>query len=148
MAQSDGVTPKVPFSNPFPGGVTPPFAETSPLIDVQGNGNSAATTNTPAPYVQQWNLDIQRQFQGDLLVDIAYAGSKGTHLPMHSQEIDQLQPQYLPQNAAGRDGSEQPGPQSVCRQLHRVHRPGAIWWYRDQCDDKGSPVAAALPAVR
>ena len=50
--------------------------------------------------MQQWNLDIQRQFKGDLLVDVAYAGSKGTNLPMHSQDIDQLQAQYLPQNAA------------------------------------------------
>jgi hypothetical protein len=69
------------------------------LIDVQGNGNEAASTNNPAPYVQQWNLDIQRQFRGDVLLDIAYAGSKGTHLPMHDQTINQLQPQFLPKNA-------------------------------------------------
>jgi Carboxypeptidase regulatory-like domain len=100
--QSDGVTPKFPFSNPFPasvGGITPPFGRNQSLIDIQGNGNEAATTNNPAPYVQQWNLDVQRQFRNALLVDIAYAGSKGTHLPMHDQTIDQLQPQYLPQNA-------------------------------------------------
>lgn len=95
-AQSDGVTPENPLSNPFPGGITPPFGRDQSLIDVQGNGNEAAAANYPAPYVQQWNLDVQRQFHGDFLVDIAYAGSKGTHLPMHDQTIDQLQPQYLP----------------------------------------------------
>jgi hypothetical protein len=100
---SDGVTPRFPISNPFPssvGGIIPPFGRNQALIDVQGNGNGAAASNFPAPYVQQWNLDVQRQFHGDLLVDIAYAGSKGTHLPMHSQDLDQLQPQYLPQSAA------------------------------------------------
>ena len=56
--------------------------------------------NNPAPDVQQWNLDLQRQFHGDFLVDIAYAGSKGTHLPMHDQTIDQLLPQDLPKNSA------------------------------------------------
>ena len=101
---SDGVTPRFPISNPFPssvGGIIPPFGRDQALIDVQGNGNGAAASNAAfkAPYVQQWNLDIQRQFRGDLLVDIAYAGSKGTFLPMHSQDLDQLQPQYLPQSA-------------------------------------------------
>jgi hypothetical protein len=100
VAQSDGVTPKNPLSNPFPSGVTPPFGRNQSLIDVQGNGNSAAVTNTKAPYVQQWNLDIQHQFQGELLLDVAYAGSKGTFLPMHGQDLDQLEPQNLPQNAA------------------------------------------------
>ncbi len=99
-AQSDGVTPRDPISNPFPVGITPPFGRNQALIDVQGNGNEAAVSNNPAPYVQQWNLDLQRQFHGDFLVDIAYAGSKGTHLPMHDQTIDQLLPQNLPTSAA------------------------------------------------
>ena len=102
--QSDGVTPKNTLFDPFPGsGITPPFGRDQALIDVQGNGNEAAEPGNPAPYVQQWNLDIQRQFHGDFLVDIAYAGSKGTHLPMHDQTIDQLQPQFLPQTAADVD---------------------------------------------
>ena len=100
---SDGVTPRYAISNPFPGGITPPFGRNQALIDVQGVGNGAAGTGGAAynaPYVQQWNLDIQRQFPGNTLFDIAYAGSKGTHLPMHSQDLDQLQPQYLPKSAA------------------------------------------------
>src|SRR5579863_4897775 len=101
--QSDGVTPKAVFSNPFPGGITPPFGRNQSLIDVQGNGNGAAASNFTAPYVQQWNLDVQRQFHGDSLVDIAYAGSKGTHLPEHSQDLDQLPPADLPQSAADVD---------------------------------------------
>jgi hypothetical protein len=99
VAQSDGVTPKNTLYNPFPGGVTPPFGRNQSLIDVQGNGNSAALTSTKSPYVQQWNLDVQRQFPGELLLDVAYAGSKGTFLPMHGQDIDQLEAQNLPQNA-------------------------------------------------
>ena len=98
---SDGVTPRFPISNPFPssvGGITPPFGRNQALIDVQGNGNAAARTNEQAPYVQQYNLDIQRQFHGDFLLDIAYAGSKGTHLPMHGQDLDQLPTADLPQN--------------------------------------------------
>src|SRR6266581_393845 len=99
---SDGVTPKNVLSNPFApsGGITPPFGRNQALINVQGNGNEAPLPNNPAPYGQQWNLDIQRQFPSNLLVDVAYAGSKGTHLPMHDQTLDQLAPQFLPKNAA------------------------------------------------
>ncbi len=100
-AQSDGVTPRDPLSNPFPeSGITPPFGRDQSLIDVQGNGNDAARTNEQAPYVQQYNLDVQRQFHGDMLLDIAYAGSKGTHLPSHRQDLDQLPPQNLPTSSA------------------------------------------------
>src|SRR5712664_2216882 len=97
---SDGVTPKDVLSNPFPTGITPPFGRDQALINVQGNGNEAPVEGNPAPYAQQWNLDIQRQFPGNLLVDVAYAGSKGTHLPMHDQTLNQLQPQFLPKSAA------------------------------------------------
>jgi hypothetical protein len=99
-AQANGVTPENPISDPFPGGVAAPPGRNQAFINVQGGGNSAPLSNYLAPYVQQWNFDIQRQFPAGTLVDIAYAGSKGTHLPMHSQDLDQLPPQYVPTNAA------------------------------------------------
>jgi hypothetical protein len=100
-AQSDGVTPKNPLSNPFPGsGITPPFGRNQALINVQGSGNEAPLPNNPAPNVQQWNFDVQRQLPGNVLLDVAYAGSKGTHLPMHDQTLNQLAPQFLPKSAA------------------------------------------------
>ena len=97
--QADGVTPKFTLFNPFPTGITPPFGRNQDLINAQGNGLGAATSNYKAPYVQQWNFNIQRQFPGELLFDIAYAGAKGTRLPMHSQSIDQLPANLLPKNA-------------------------------------------------
>jgi len=97
--QSNGVTPLNPLSNPEPLGIIPPFGRNQALIDVQGNGNEAALPNNPAPNVQQWNFDIQRQFPGNTLLDIAYAGSKGTHLPMHDQNLNQMPDQFLPSGA-------------------------------------------------
>jgi len=49
---------------------------------------------TNAGYMQQWNFGIQHQLLRDLAVDVAYAGSKGTHLPADVR-LDQLAPQYL-----------------------------------------------------
>jgi hypothetical protein len=98
-AKSDGVTPLNPLFNPEPLGIIPPFGRDQARIDVQGNGNEAALPNNPAPYVQQWNFDIQRQLPGNTLFDIAYAGSKGTHLPMHDQNLNQMPDQFLPTGA-------------------------------------------------
>jgi hypothetical protein len=67
---------------------------------VQGAGNGAPLNNFPAPYVQQWNFNIQQLLPGNMILQIAYAGAKGTNLPMHSQDLDQMLPQYVPQNAA------------------------------------------------
>ncbi|HZP01772.1 MAG TPA: TonB-dependent receptor [Terriglobia bacterium] len=33
------------------------------------------------PYMQTWSFDIQRQIPGQILLDVAYVGTKGTHLP-------------------------------------------------------------------
>ncbi|MBV8068358.1 MAG: hypothetical protein JO270_00535 [Acidobacteriaceae bacterium] len=97
---ADGVTPKNPISNPFPNGLNQPPGRNQAFINVQGNGNSAPLSNYLAPYVQQWNFDIQHQFAGATLIDVAYAGAKSTHLPMHNQDLNQLPPAYVPTNAS------------------------------------------------
>ena len=35
---------------------------------------------TRTPYVQQWSLDIQRQLPREVVLDVGYYGTKGTHL--------------------------------------------------------------------
>ncbi len=60
------------FDNPGAGTTTTPLG---PL--------SLHATGTPAfqtPYSQNWNLSVQRQVMPNTLVELAYVGSKGTHL--------------------------------------------------------------------
>jgi Carboxypeptidase regulatory-like domain len=63
---------RLTLSNPFPtdrrgfSGVTSSFGQES---------DSPATQ-----YVQSWNLALEREFGRGLVVELAYAGSKGTHL--------------------------------------------------------------------
>jgi Carboxypeptidase regulatory-like domain/TonB dependent receptor len=100
VAQANGVTPATMLFNPFPNGIAAPPGRDQAFINVQGAGNSAPLSNYLAPYVQQWNFNIQHQLAGNALIDIAYAGSKGTHLPMHNQDLNQLPTQDVPTNAA------------------------------------------------
>jgi hypothetical protein len=39
----------------------------------------------PTPYSESWNLDIQRELPGQMLLEAAYVGTTGTHLPRFVQ---------------------------------------------------------------
>ncbi|HWB95799.1 MAG TPA: TonB-dependent receptor, partial [Bryobacteraceae bacterium] len=45
-----------------------------------GANLNAVAVNATTPYVQQWNLNVERQIPGQILLTVAYVGSKGTHL--------------------------------------------------------------------
>jgi hypothetical protein len=80
-------------------GVTHIFPATGPLTPgAQNNQNAVilvpANTGRPAD-IQTWNLDIQRQVLNNLMVSVAYVGSKGTHLPALNIIPNQVNPSFL-----------------------------------------------------
>jgi carboxypeptidase family protein/TonB-dependent receptor-like protein len=87
------------ISNAFPvptGIAPPPGREVDLQAFLSGKGlNVVDYRDHPYGYVQQWNLNIQRELPAGFFIDAAYAGSKGTHLPAYSTQIDQLPNQYL-----------------------------------------------------
>jgi hypothetical protein len=81
----NGITHIFPATGPFtPGG--------------QNNQNGVilvpANTGRPAD-IQTWNLDIQRQVTNNLMLSVAYVGSKGTHLPALNIIPNQANPSFL-----------------------------------------------------
>lgn len=91
-----GLTPYDNLSNPFPNGIIQPPGRTGPYQQLLlGQGITEAVANIPYGNNQQWNLDVQQEFGNGFLVDVAYAGAKGTHLPLGSEFINQLPDQYL-----------------------------------------------------
>jgi hypothetical protein len=63
---------------PGRGGSISNFAATN------GAPTLAPYTTQKAGYVEQYNLDIQRELPGGFFVDLAYAGSHGVHLPQYN----------------------------------------------------------------
>ena len=74
-----------------------PFVLTSSQFNVQGYTNIGAgggslfplslteiPTKVQWPYVQQWNLDVQKELPEHIILSVAYVGSKGTHLTILS----------------------------------------------------------------
>ena len=86
---------------PFgPNGIlTPPGRTGNTSAFVANNGApSLAPYVDPKPgYVQQYNLDIQRQLPGGIFVDVAFAGSRGVHLQQYTTNIDQIPDSYVAQ---------------------------------------------------
>ncbi len=80
-------------------GVTHVFPNSGPFTPDGQNGSNGvilvpASTGRPAD-IQTWNLDIQRQITTNLVVSVAYVGSKGTHLPALNIIPNQVNPSFL-----------------------------------------------------
>jgi hypothetical protein len=73
---------------------------TSSFVAANGSPTLAPYLNPQPGYVEQYNLDIQRELPGGLFVDVAYAGSHGVHLPQYSDNINQIPDSYVAQAAS------------------------------------------------
>jgi Carboxypeptidase regulatory-like domain/TonB dependent receptor len=79
---ANGLTPSVYLSNPFPNGLNEPIGNSLGLLTGIGSSfESPVTGDNKVGYAQIWHLDIQRQLPFNLLIDAAYVGSHGVHLP-------------------------------------------------------------------
>jgi Carboxypeptidase regulatory-like domain len=90
-----GLTPANFLSNPLPNGIIqPPGRSPSFLSTVEGGALSGPVPTQSLPYLQQWNFGLQKEVVSGFLLNASYAGSKATHLPVSSQNINQLPDQY------------------------------------------------------
>jgi hypothetical protein len=72
---SNTTTPAATFTTGFPSNTLDPA--TVQLAQVQLR---AANPNASTSYIQQYSIGFQRELAGDWLAEVAYVGSKGTHL--------------------------------------------------------------------
>jgi len=86
------------------------------------------------PYVQQWNLDVQKELPAHFIASVAYVGSKGTHLTLLSNG-NQLLPLPGDQNPFGpgetlyNTGPTDPSgaPLGACAGPLALTNPGQPW---------------------
>jgi hypothetical protein len=62
---------------------------------VRGLGATYQDRNAPTPYLQQYNLTIQRALAGGWTVTASYAGNRGVKLFGGNYNLNQLDPQYF-----------------------------------------------------
>ncbi len=80
-----GLTRYATFSNPWPAGLTfPPGRNPAAFL---GMGAGSPLPKDDNPQYQQWSFSIQREVPGRGVVEVNYAGTKGTHLYFGSGDI-------------------------------------------------------------
>ena len=93
VSSVDGITPVNLLNNPYPNGFVAPTGNSLGLMTNAGAAISSIDRGQQGIYIQQWNFGVQRSLAGNL-IEVAYAGSKGTNL-IQSLEYNQLPDQYL-----------------------------------------------------
>jgi Carboxypeptidase regulatory-like domain/TonB dependent receptor len=87
------ITPSATATNPpqrlFTGFATPanpsgtlPF----PIVSNPGGRASAAPFHNPTTYIEEWNLNLERELMKDAVLQIEYAGTRGVHLALLRNE--------------------------------------------------------------
>lgn len=79
-------------NNPMP---LPAATSFAPTI---GNGfgvNAFSSSDGFAPYNEAWNIGIQREAPGNMVVSASYLGNRGIHLPSELNPINQMDPRFL-----------------------------------------------------
>ncbi|MBY0506939.1 MAG: TonB-dependent receptor [Bryobacteraceae bacterium] len=98
VASLDGITPLNRLSNPFPEGFKPVPGSSQGALTAIGSNLDAPLSNTNTPYTLQYNLAIQRELPGAVLLEAAYVGNRGRQLSRGGEggfTNNQVDPRYL-----------------------------------------------------
>jgi hypothetical protein len=103
VGSNDGnATPAGSLTNPFPAGLARPTGST--LGDLTGIGQSLSIIdpNARSPRVQQFSFDVQRELPFGIAMEVAYVGSRSTHLTQATANINinALNPALLSQGSS------------------------------------------------
>ena len=76
-----------------------PQPNISQYILTQNNFSATGYTVQKYGYLEQYNLDIQRELPGGFFADVAYAGSHGVHLEQFNTNVNQIPDSFITQAA-------------------------------------------------
>ncbi len=94
-----GATPATTLANPFPNGLQHPRGSAAGLLAEVGDSITFNAPNRIAPYNQQWQFGIQRQFPFGLVLDASYVGMLSLK-QLENFNLNEKPDLYLAQGAA------------------------------------------------
>lgn len=87
------LSPATTISNPFPSGFLQPSSSNGPGTAL-GTGITIFNPHVLNAYSVRWNMGVQRQLPGGMVLEVAYIGNHAVHLPFSTQ-LDFIPRQYL-----------------------------------------------------
>ena len=82
------------WSNPFPSGIKEPVGAAQGFQTNIGNSISFFNQNPLTPYNQRWQLSLQRELPGGIVIEASYVGNRGTHIEI-TRDINAVPNQFL-----------------------------------------------------
>jgi hypothetical protein len=82
------------LSNPFGNGIIEPVGSAAGIETFLGQSITFFTPNPKSPRNQRWQIGLQRELPGRLVVDLAYVGNRGSDLPT-TRNLNATPNQYL-----------------------------------------------------
>jgi Carboxypeptidase regulatory-like domain len=79
------IGPLATLSNPFPNGFLAPSGSSKGPNTFLGTAISFFDPNIVNPYTMRWELSVQRQLPGQMVLEVAYIGSHTVHEPINTQ---------------------------------------------------------------
>jgi Carboxypeptidase regulatory-like domain/TonB dependent receptor len=90
----NGLTFIATLSNPFPNGITEPVGNALGVQTFLGQGISYFDPNPKSPRSQRWQIGVQRELPGRVVVELGYVGNYGSQLQT-SRNINATPLQFL-----------------------------------------------------
>src|SRR6202041_3645822 len=81
VSSTDGLTPVFNLAQGPPPLIVPTPASLTPSL-FNGQGISYIPYHTKVPYIEEYQLDVQRELPGGVLLEAAYVGSHGLHIAL------------------------------------------------------------------
>ena len=88
------LTPAATLGNPFPGGFQQPTGSSLGIATDLGKSFSYYNPTIRNPYSIRWELGVQRELPGQVVLELAYIGNHAVHLLLN-RNMDALPAQYL-----------------------------------------------------
>jgi len=89
----NGVNFIATLANPFPGGIDQPLGSTLGLMTNVGQAASFFNGHLLNPYMQRWQLSLQREVMKNSRLEVAYIGNRGTKMRV-SQPLNPVPRKY------------------------------------------------------
>jgi hypothetical protein len=90
-----GLTFAATLSNPFPNGILEPQGSALGAMTNVGNWEWFYNTHPQAPRNQKFEISIQRELPGRIVVEAAYAGNRGNDIETTNRNLSTVPRQYL-----------------------------------------------------
>jgi hypothetical protein len=95
LQQSSSGVPISSLSDPFPGTFVQPSGSSLGMLTNIGASTNIRLPNKGTPRVQQYSVDIEREFRGGVMLGAGYTGLTGRNLDWQTTiNINQLDPKY------------------------------------------------------